>query len=418
MLGFQQPLRKLGIWIVFAAALVAYYPRFERQGGMELYRHAAQCLWDHQILQLCDLRFTYPPSFALVMMPFVAVSENVAVLIWYIITIACTAIVCELCQILALRAFPGKLSDSQATWFQVVSFLLSLKYILSVYENQSYDLLILPFILYGLLALTDRRDVRAGIFLAVAASFKVAPLIFLPYPLWRRRLVAAAVFVLALTAVSLLPDLLIAPDNAPHGYFVTWLHDVAGPGVLDAPSQAKLAFWTGASSYNISLRGAVARQLDGTAWQSDFLLIFRTVEAVFILIVGVMLLGSLRFERMIPIDGSILIIAMLMLSPMTSRTHYVTLTLPYYVLVLAWIRDRRFRILGGVVLFLGFLFSAGFQRDIVPFAIVDFFRRHEDGIAAALVLLIYFGVIIANPRCWNFEPDAMASKDEPVRQAS
>ena len=125
-----------------------------------------------------------------------------------------------------------------------------------------------------------------------------------------------------------------------------------------------------------------------------------------------------RRPESIAIDGSLLLISMLMLSPMTSRTHYVTLTLPYYVLVLAWIRDRRFRILGGGVLFLGFLFSAGFQRDIVPFAIVDFFRRHEDGIAAALVLLIYFGVIITNPRCWNFEPDAMAGKDAPVRQAS
>jgi hypothetical protein len=418
MLGFQQPLRKLGIWVVFAVMLVAYFPRFQKPGGMELYRHAAQCLWDHQILQICELKFTYPPSFALVMMPFVAVPENVAVLIWYVITILCTAVVCELSQILALRTFPGKLSDREMTWFQIVSFLLSLKYILAVYENQSYDLLILPFILYGLLALTDRRDITAGISLAAAASFKVAPLIFLPYLVFRRRFVAALAFVLAFIAVSFLPDLFFATDNAPHGYFVTWLRDIAAPGLLDAPSQAKLAFWTGANVFNISLRGAVARMLDHTAWQADFTLIFRVVEAAFVLIIGGLLLGSVRYDRMIPIDGAILIIAMLMLSPMTSRTHYVTLTLPYYLLVLAWIRDRHFRVLGGVVLFLGFLFSAGFQRDIVPFVIVDFFRRHEDGIAAALVLLIYFGVMIANPRCWGFEQEAMADKDEPIRQVS
>jgi hypothetical protein len=55
---------------------------------------------------------------------------------------------------------------------------ISLKFILAVYEDQAYDLLVLPLILSGILALTDRRDVMAGATLAVAAALKITPLLF------------------------------------------------------------------------------------------------------------------------------------------------------------------------------------------------------------------------------------------------
>lgn len=222
-------------WIALIAAAAAYYPRFVHPGGMLLYRHAAECIWTQQILQVCDRAFTYPPAFAFVMLPFVALPMWLAVLIWYLITLVCTAICLVLCKRLALQLFPGDWQDKDLRWFEVLSFVISLKFILAVYEDQAYDLLVLPLTLFGIWALDVRRNMAAAISLAVAAALKVTPLIFLPYLLFKRRFAAAAVFVVVLLATSFLPDLLFTPQGGAHGYFVTWVQEVAAPACSRTP---------------------------------------------------------------------------------------------------------------------------------------------------------------------------------------
>jgi hypothetical protein len=60
------------MWFGVGLAAAAYYPRFVKlPAGMETYPQAAACLWHGQVLQVCDPGFTYPPFFALVMLPFV-----------------------------------------------------------------------------------------------------------------------------------------------------------------------------------------------------------------------------------------------------------------------------------------------------------------------------------------------------------
>ena len=410
-------LRRYWPWLTILLVTVAYYHRFIKlPAGMLDYPHAASCLLQQQPLQVCQLPFTYPPIFAFLMLPFYPLPLWLRDVAWYLITVGATIGAFQFSERIALGVLPSPLNAKELIWFRCLALLLTSKLILAVFENQAYDALVMFFIVAGLAALMSGREAWGGASLAFAAAVKATPLIFLPYLLWKRHFMAAVVFIVVFFVASFAPDLFFTPRGAQHGYFVAWLIDVAGGSF--GVAHAKFPFWYGSNILNHSLHGAVSLNIDETKQQTLHHEVLYTIDAIFILIVGTMIVLSPRRNASIAIDGSLLLISMLMLSPMTSRTHYVTLTLPYYVLVLAWIRDRRFRILGGVVLFLGFLFSAGFQRDIVPFAIVDFFRRHEDGIAAALVLLIYFGVIIANPRCWNFEPDAMASKDEPVRQAS
>jgi len=61
-----------GAWLLMIVAAAAYYPRFVKlPAGMETYPQATACLWHGQVLQVCDPGFTYPPFFALVMLPFV-----------------------------------------------------------------------------------------------------------------------------------------------------------------------------------------------------------------------------------------------------------------------------------------------------------------------------------------------------------
>lgn len=387
-------------WIALLVAAAAYYPRFIHPGGLALYRHAAECVLTQQVLQVCDLAFTYPPAFAFVMIPFVPMPLWFAVLIWYLITLACTVLCCWLAETLALQLVPGPWAEKERIWFRTLSIFLSLKLILAVYEDQAYDLLVLPLTLYGILALSNRRNLSAAVSLGIAAALKVTPLIFLPYLLFKRRFVAAAVFAAVLAAVSFLPDLLFTPHGGANGYFVTWVKEVAAPGLFENAAATKYAFWDTANPFNLSLRGVIALALDQTPYQSDFGLILRVAQLVFIAIVGVLFLMALPWA-LIPVEGSLLIIAMLMLSPMSGRGHFVQLLLPYYVLVAAWFKDSQTKWLGTVVLAASFILCTGIPRDIVPRALTEFMRMHSDIAWGTLVLIVYLAAIVMSPQRWG-----------------
>lgn len=396
---------RFGPWVAFLIAAVAYYPRFAKPGGIALYSHAGACLWQQQPLQQCVLEFTYPPAFAFVMVPFIALSVTAQTIVWYAISLACAAICCVLSEKIALRMFPGPWNAREITWLRMIGVLLSLKFILAVYENQAYDLLIFPFILIGTLALFDKRDIAGGAALAVAAAMKVTPLLFLPYLVVRRKFLAAGAFAAVFVAVSFLPDAFFTPQGAAHGYFVTWINDIAAPGIFEKGSTARLPFWDGASIYNLSLRGALARAFYMTDYQQHFLAILRGSQVAFAGLIGILILFSMRSKDLIPVEVCLLIIAMLVLSPMTSRTHFVTLILPYFLLVAAWLKDRQSKWLGTIVLLLSFAGCTGIPRDLVPKGFTEFARDHNDILLGTLVLIVYLAAIIFRSERWGIGKD-------------
>ena len=391
---------RFGPWLAFLIAAVAYYPRFAIPGGIATYSHAGSCLWRQQPLQQCVVEFTYPPAFAFVMIPFITLSVTPQTVVWYIITLACAVISCVLSEKIALRLFPGPWSTRDITWLRVLGVFLSLKFILAVFENQAYDLLVLPFILLGTLALIDKREIAAGASLAFAAAMKVTPLIFLPYLVVRKKFVAAGIFIVVLIATSFVQDAFLTPQGAPHGYFVTWINDIALAGVLEKGATSPTPFWEGPNIYNLSLRGTIARAVYQTDYQHNFLTILRETQIAFIALIGILILFSLRSKALVPVDVCLLITAMLMLSPMTSRTHFVNLTLPYFLLAAAWLKDRQTKWLGGTVLFLSFAGCTGIPRDLVPKAFTEFMRDHNDIVLGTLVLIVYLAAIIFRPGQW------------------
>jgi len=230
---------------------------------------------------------------------------------------------------------------------------------------------------------------------------KVTPLIFLPYLLFKRRYMAAAVFVVVLAGVSFLPDIFFTPQGGAHGYFVTWLREVAAPGLFDDASGVKYAFWDGANPFNLSLRGVIALALDQTSYQEHFALILRIVQILFVAVVGGLFLMAIGWE-LIAVEGALLMIAMLMLSPMSGRGHFVTLILPYYVLTAAWFKDKQTAWLGTTVLVISFILCTGIPRDIVPRAFTEYMRMHSDIAWGTLVLIIYLAALVWRPQRWGF----------------
>ena len=386
---------RYGPWLLILIAAAAYYPRFVKfPVGMEMYPRAAYCLLHGEMLQSCDNGFTYPPIFAFLMLPLEPLTLWLRDLLWYLLTVGASIGAFKLSETIACRAIATPLNAVELTWLRLLALILSSKLILAVFENQAYDALVMVFLLLGLAALTSGRQIWGGAGLAFAAALKATPLIFLPYLLWKRHFVAAAAFVVVFLAASFLPDLFFTPAGASHGYFVTWLREVAGASFGVDPGSAKLAFWSGANIMNHSLHGAVSLNINETTEHTLHHAVLYTVDAIFIAVVGTLIVLSPLRRQSIAIDGSLLLISMLMLSPMTSRSHYIALLLPYMTVIALGFRDNRTRNLGRVVLAVSFALVTVSGNDVVGETVTVWAYQHSFMVLGTLVLLIYFAALV------------------------
>jgi hypothetical protein len=394
----KQWFERYGPWIALVVAAAAYYRRFisPEDAGMLLYPQAAQCLLDNQILQTCAGPFTYPPAFAFVMIPFAPMPMGMRLVVWYVITVAAAVGTYRLSERIAARLFTTPFSYSELAWARTIGIILSIKFVLAVLENQAYDALSLIFILLGLAGLADRRDLAGGAALGFAAAIKATPLIFLPYLLVKKRFAAAAAFTVALLLFSYAPDMFFTPTGASEGYFRAWLHQVAGASIYD-PEAAKFAFWSGANALNHSLRGAVSLQINEVTHAGLHKLVLYGLDLAFIALAAALIMLRKAERDMIAIDGSILLIGTLMLSPMTSRSHYIVLVLPYVTLTMVMLRDQVTRGIGIAVLALSFFFLTATSNDVVGKKVSDWAYFHSFLVIGALTLMIYIAVIVWNP---------------------
>jgi hypothetical protein len=389
-------------WAALALGCFAYFFRFIKDPvGTVVYTRGAECLLAGEPLIECTKQvtweFPYPPAFALFMTPFVPLSPMWRNIVWYVISITATVGSYMIAEKLARRLFPGDWSEPELAWLRIVGVLLSVKFALNVLEWQAYDTLVLFIILASLWALASGRDLVAGSGLALAAALKATPLIFLPYLVFRRRLAAAALFTVVLVLLSFAPDILFLAQGKSSAFLETWFREVAAPGFFNDQASAKTGFldtWMVAHPSNQSLRGAVTRLLQPTGLRDYAERVIYLADALCLLAVAALIARSPRDAGGIAIDGSVLLIAILMVSPMTSRYHYVLLVLPYMVLAAAVVRDRATRGIGIAVLASSFVLLTATTNDLSGHALTDIAYQHNFWIVGSLLLFVYFAVLL------------------------
>jgi hypothetical protein len=124
------------------------------------------------------------------------------------------------------------------------------------------------------------------------------------------------------------------------------------------------------------------------------------------LVLAVLLLSSPRDKEYAAIDGAMLLIAILVLSPMTSRYHYI-FVLPAVILVgAATIADRRIHVLGCVVLGVSFLLRAGTSNDLAGQTVTDFAYMYGFMPAGAMVLYVAFAAML-----WIWRPPGIPARE-------
>jgi alpha-1,2-mannosyltransferase len=390
-------LRQYGPWVGLVVAAAAYYPRFAKDpAGMVLYPQAGSCVLQGAPLHQCSEFFSYPPVFAFLMAPFALMPMGMRVVVWYVISVAATVGCFAISEKLVLRLLPGDWSEKDLAWLRIATVILSLKFVLAVFEWQAYDTLAYFFVLAGLWGIVARRALIGGSVLALAAAIKATPLVFLPYLAVKRRFLAAAIFTAVFLMLWWLPDAYAALKTMHPHYLEVWLRQIAGPALAlkqDA-GEPFWAAWMGANLLNHSFNGMVARLIVDTSAVVHFNAILYTLSAVYIAIIGLLLLRSARRDDFVAVDGSILVISMLMLSPMTSRYHYILLILPYMTVIGLAIRDRSLRVAAIVTAGVSFILGTATSNDVAGKFLTDWSYAHNFLVLSALVLLVFLGYVI------------------------
>ena len=367
---------------------------FGRSSDMgPFYSTAARCILRGEALLSCLPPYPYQPVLAIFFIPLAFLPAVLQRLIWYVIFIGCLVIAVRLTEAIAERLYPGSTRGQNLFWLRTIMLITCGKHFLDVITYASHDPLSLAIIMFATWALFNGREAAGGLWLAAAAAIRASPLIYLPYLILKRRLLACLVFIVAFLAVSLIPDIIGALRGGYVGYLTDWLGQVVGPALVPGTS-SKLVFWdiwNGANLYNQSLRGLINRFATGPVFGLTPTMILIVVDGIFAAIVGVLLLMSPRRKEYVAIDAAVLLIAMLALSPMTSRYHYIFVLPAVILATAATIADPRMRTLGTYVLAASFLLRAGTSNDISPPA---------DGIAR-IALWRSFSSVASRPSRWR-----------------
>jgi hypothetical protein len=369
---------------MLALALTAFFLSVARKDWTELplYMQAAERLQRGEAIYRHDERpWTYPALFALPFVPLLSLPPAVRAPLWHGVNVAAVLLLIWLVERRVLTLFTSRIAPlRRPSMLLFAGLLLALagRHMLSPLENQSHDLLVFLCVVLAGTAWSKDRDLSAGWWAGLGAALKATPLLFLAIFLWQRRWRAAAVMVIVVPTLSLLPDLLYpAADGV--SWTAAWHREFLGniqPGqTADSPRA-----WDPWCQLNQSLAGTLRRLMvplpsgrDPILNQVDVSVVSAgpmTVRLVTLAAQGAVFIALLWMTRRRALEGmsparaawcrfgqlAALVTAMVLLSPTSIKTHFCVLLLPAAFLLGEFLYQRRDPFIG-VVLVAMFLFS-------------------------------------------------------------
>src|SRR5690606_32180574 len=355
--------RRLVVWgIVVAAALAGLVPFLRKEPSeLPVYVLGAQRMLEGaEIYRTDDAKpFTYPPFFALPFVPLVGLSVRVQRAVWYAVNLAVLAVVLRL---LAGHLLAG-LAPRARRWFWVLLGALCVRHVLAVFENQSHDMLVLWCTVAAAVAWARGQQARAGTWAGLGVACKATPALFaVPFTVQGSvRALAAAALVGA--GATLLPDLVL-PRADGRLWVGAWVSTMLA-GVRPGASADLGGTWTAGSILNQSLAGTLYRLTTpvdaqaGSPWEVDGSVVALSAPArravvlagqLLVLAVVAWLarrrrdpeatLPAIRFGQ-----AAAVACGMVLLSPMSSKSHFGVLLLPAGLALAILLRGTRDRTL-------------------------------------------------------------------------
>ncbi|MGC3969660.1 MAG: glycosyltransferase family 87 protein [Pirellulales bacterium] len=346
-------MRERAAWIAaafIAMAIPALFVTTKKTGEWnDCYYAAAGWMCNGESIAARSWYYTYPPAMAMFTIPLATESLPLSKFLWSLVNVAALATLFVSCWKLAGGANLTKLASPWSIVF-ALTLLICGRWIVSPLEHLQYDAVIAALLAAGCLQVARGRDILGGVLVGLSASMKLTPLLFLPYFVWRGRFRTALCTAIVAVGTNFLPDLFF-PQTSGASYMVEWYEKFLAT-TLGGTSGA----WHTAVHLNQSLAGFFNRMAG--IWTTDSMenltivvfddatreLVKRLTQGTSLLLLGITLCigrrpfrgpcetGNSRDNESINLFWSLefgmLMALMILISPMSSKAHYVTLILP------------------------------------------------------------------------------------------
>ena len=375
----RQLIKTLSIGLAVLALLALSLGYFYKKGEGELpvYTTAIERMVDGSEIYRRDdgKAFTYPPFAAVPFLPFLALPTELRPALWYLAYIGVFFYVFRRLHLLVVDWLPGEGNRKQRRIFWIILMLLVARHLSSVFESKANDILMLLLMFEAARLAADQRYRLVGMWAGVAAAFKATPWLFLPILVWQRRFIAATILVAAAVAAHLIPDLLF-PRSEGGSWTMSWYSTFLSDVSVDKPVDAEGA-WTAWNHLNQSLSATLYRlstpfdpaavhALNINLWalEGKSLSVLNIAAQLTVLLLVVIATKPIANSTGLQRFGQVgaVLCGMLLLSPMSSKSHFAVLIVPLSFCVMEFLRDPRRRVIGihlGIVFVVGTLTSKG-----------------------------------------------------------
>lgn len=283
--------------------------------------------------------FTYMPFSYLILHVYGLLSLKAARLLHHIVEAGSLMLACFMLLELALE------KEEYIPYLMGATLLLSIRFILYNFNYGQMNVVILSSIVAGLYFFHKKKDMLAALFMVIAISFKLTPVIFILYFLLKKefRLVLWTIIMLAL--LNFILPLFFWGIKEAIGVYSAWYSSLFTLGNIYA---AKVT--------NYSLMSLLYRFFTDLSWGEKYVpvniaaLPYGFVTAAYALCAAISLFvfiilfgrpakqleadnpGKNLFTVMLP-EYSAVVILMLLFSPISWQHHFVLLLLPNYYIV-------------------------------------------------------------------------------------
>jgi hypothetical protein len=431
--------RVVGAVVVAGAVAAGFYPfTYREYTETDLYAVAgARMRAGEEIYRVDERPFTYPPLLAVPCVPLSYLPPLGARLVWYLSVCGTLAAVVYLVMRRVWDAADANPVRSRAVFWWLV-LVLAGRHLLAPVENQSHDLLIFLAALLAIDAWSRASDAAAGAWAGAAAALKATPLLLLPLFVWQRYWRAAGVMLVTGVALTLATDALW-PRQDGRLWVVAWFQTFLSRAAPGDP--ATMPTWNPWCPLNQSLTGTTKRLLspmppgwaESNGWADASVLDVGPAAVRAVTLVGLaavfgwmlwvtrpsLTVGLTdRRRRFLRLgQGGVLLIAMILLSPTSIKTHFGVLLLPVAVCVADYLWHGRDRVTGGLLL-LVFVAGTLTTKDFLGRTAGTFIMAAGSLTLVAVALLAATGrVVLLRSREWQAEI-ATPAVEPAVRRAA
>ena len=333
-------------------ALFVSYARKASRGGSAFMR------WRPIVLKLGGSEDIYsppelyptPPLMAMLLWPLEKLHPPMGALVWFWLKVGMAVL--SAVWVFSWLDLPG---SRFGFWPRAAVVVLSLRPVLSDLQHGNINLWVLLLICACWDAYRRGRDVRAGVWLALAITCKVTPGLLAVYFLYKKRLVLVTACVVGMVLfLVVVPGLVLGPKRNWQ-LLTSWHQHMVAPFLEGRVTQFET------ENHNQSVTGVAHRLLrqtraienstytaaddvyvnvaslspTGVAW------VIRTTH-VALLVILVWLCRAAGSDRRDPrgvVELGLVLLAMLLMSERSWKAHYVTVLIPYAAVVF-WVTTR------------------------------------------------------------------------------